>query len=259
MKKLFIILLLFVSVAGKAQMIVSDSVKRSSLGIEVTYRLYKADPPSDNYVIFLHGAGEKGPVDGTELYEVERHGYPKHAKNGFKFPFNIIAPQSAVDHRNLMKTFPAYVKLKYKAKVIIVTGLSLGGYGSYDAELYDKLCIVDAIAPVCGAGRPTLMSEYPSTMVAWHFHGDADQTVRWSTARAFITGYNSTHGGMPIKTTIYPGVGHNSWDRAYSVTPGQDELLQWMIEICNNAPQDKPPIDIEIVKQKILEALNELK
>jgi predicted peptidase len=252
------LLLLLITVISFAQMKVSDHINESALGYPVTYRHYIPKVHSDFYLIFLHGSGEKGPIDGTLLDKVEVHGPPMHAKNGYEYPFHIIAPQSVGDHRNLMKSLPAYIKLKFNAKVIIVTGLSMGGYGTYDAAMYDKLCLVYAFAPVCGAGRSTLMSEYPSSMRMWHFHGDADPTVKWSTARAFINGYNDTHGGLDIETTIYPGVGHNSWSKAYSISPGQDQLTQRFIEWFNEAPVPDNSVKLDSLKAVIIDYIQKL-
>lgn len=215
---------------------VTDHIKENALGIDVTYRLYESEVKSDYYLIFLHGKGEIGPLDGSSLNKVEIHGYPKHAKNGYEFPFNIIAPQVTSSHKYIVKALPAYIMLKYKAKAIIVTGLSLGGFGTYDAKLMDQFELIHAIAPVCGAGNRKITESYPP-MNAWHFHGKEDDTVSWNTARAFIEGYNLLHAQKPIKVTLYPDVKHNAWDKAYSVSPGQDELLKWIIQQFNEAPK----------------------
>lgn len=250
MKQFLSILLLFVSLAGQAQMAVVPHTNEMAYNVPVCYNHYIPEVPSDYFLIFLHGSGEKGPLDGTKLSLVEKHGYPMHAKNGFKFTFNIIALQSAYDHRKAMAVFPQYIKEKFKAKVIIVTGLSMGGYGAYDALLEDRLCLIYAIAPVCGAGRLTLVKDYRNAIV-WHFHNDKDPTVAWNSAKAFIEAYNISHGGLPIKVDLYQSSSHDAWSKAYSVTPGQDQLLQqintWFAEAY------KPDFDKEVWRQKILE------
>lgn len=213
----------------------SVHINEQAFGQPVTYKLYKASVPSNYYLIFLHGTGEKGPLDGSLIDLVDKLGYPKYAKAGFEFPFNLVVPQSAGEHRNLMKFFPAYIKLKYNAQAIAVTGLSMGGYNTYDAKLYDNMDIICAIAPVCGAGRLTEVAKYPN-INAWHFHGDKDPTVSYKTAKAFIDAFNTANDGPDIRFTLYPGVAHNAWDKAYSVTPGQDELLQWIIKQFDSTP-----------------------
>ena len=61
-------------------------------------------------------------------------------------------------------------------------------------------------------------------MPSWAFHGDADTAVNVSGSRDMIEALKKA-GGEP-KYTEYPGVGHNSWDKAY----GTDELYKWLLE-----------------------------
>ena len=44
-------------------------------------------------LIFMHGAGERGNTDGSELELVAKHGYFAQAANGKDFPFVMVAPQ----------------------------------------------------------------------------------------------------------------------------------------------------------------------
>lgn len=241
MKKL-IILFLFVSLTVQAQMKITNHVGESAEGKQVLYRLYEPPVPSPYYLIVLHGAGEKGPLDGSLLSRVAKYGYPKHAHAGYPFEFNIVAAQtSESDFHDLMKVFPRYIKEKYDAKVIIVTGLSMGGYGTYFAKYLDKDNIIYAIAPICGAHSKYPASQWPE-MRAWHFHGDRDSTVPLTAATKFINAYNAVHTSQ-IRLTVYAGVAHNSWDRAYSITEGQDELLQQINAWFHEAYPLQPPRD----------------
>ena len=56
------------------------------------------------------------------------------------------------------------------------------------------------------------------------FHGDADPAVNVSGSRDMIAAIKKA-GGDP-KYTEYPGVGHNSWDKAYAT----DELYEWLLK-----------------------------
>lgn len=264
MGKLLLILLLFISLTGSAQMKITPHIKEKAFGYEFTYNLYQAkDTTCKFYLIFLHGLGEIGPIDGTQLPEVEKYAWPKAARDGHDFPFNIIAIQTSTDHRNNMKVFPTFVKFKYDADVIIVTGLSLGGFGSYDAKMYDVFDFVYAIAPVCGAGRMASIKDYPPTMRVFHFHGDADKRVRWSTARGFIETYNSTREGPDIEYVVYPGVGHDSWSQAYSLTPGKDQLYQWVLKMFAQGRSinvtDDRAAKIDSIRWIVINALDELR
>ena len=213
-------------------MIITKYLQVPALGTVFNFKHYQPIVPSNVWVVFLHGQGECGPVDGSELDRVDKNGWTKDAKAGFEFPFNIIAPQCIKDHREHIKLFPSFVKLKYNAELIFVTGLSLGGYGTYDALLHDDLQLIYAIAPVCGAGRLASVTKYRQIPI-WHFHGENDTTVSIKTAKAFIDKYNALYE-PDIRLTPYPGVGHNSWVQAYSIQSGEDHLLQqfkkWIVE-----------------------------
>jgi len=218
-------------------------------GTKINYYLIRPVVPSPIYLIFLHGIGEIGPIDGSNLAEVLKHGWPLHAKNGFEFTFNMIVPQVATNHTNLMKILPPYVKLKYNASGVFVTGLSLGGKGTYEAVLYDTLGIINAVMPVCGTGSLTKVDSY-GRMKAFHIHGEDDTVVYWKTAKAFIDKYNEK-AVWPIKYHVYPGVKHDVWIQAYSIKPGEDELLQWFLARIEEVPTS--PVNTDALKEKIIE------
>ena len=103
-----------------------------------------------------------------------------------------------------------------------LTGLSMGGYGtwSFAAANPDRWA---AIAPICGGGNPDIAKKIKD-IPCWNFHGDADKSVNVEQSRKLIAALKEA-GGNPIYTE-YPGVGHNSWDKAY----GTDELYKWLLE-----------------------------
>lgn len=233
-------------------MTITTHIGEDFCGYNVNYILYKAVPASDYYLIFLHGKGEIGPADGSLLPKVEKLGYPMHAKNGFPFNFNIIAPQAVTNHNQHRRFLPQYVKEKYKAKVIIITGLSMGGFGAIETMYYDRLKLVYACAVVCGSGSLPLAVSYPE-MKCWQFHGDSDTTVNYRTSKAFIDKYNLTHTAK-IRWTLYPGVGHNAWDKAYSIKAGEDELLQQIMVWFNEAPKEPNCDEIKRAVQIFLQS-----
>lgn len=264
MKKIILGLLIIISLVSQAQMIRTEH-KEIIFGSTINYVLYQPKVPSDCWLIFLHGAGERGPIDGSKLDLVDRHGPPKHAKAGFEYPFNIIAPQCVTSFAQIKHIMAAFVKLKHKARVIYVTGLSLGGGGTWDMKQNDIFGIVDGIAPICGGGSPVtingvkvpfteLIKKWPQVN-GWAFHGDNDGTVSYKQSTSAVDAYNSTHTNI-FKITIYPGVGHNSWDKAYSITPGQDELYQWLKDQFESYPKESKPFDIEKFKIRLDSLVN---
>ncbi len=103
---------------------------------------------------------------------------------------------------------------------IYVTGLSMGGYGTWEfGQRYSD--ITAAIAPVCGGGDPRL-AERIKHIPVWAFHGDKDGVVK-VTETTKVTDALKKAGAQP-KVTIYEGVGHDSWRPAYR----EKDLLKWM-------------------------------
>jgi predicted peptidase len=188
---------------------------------------YKADKEFP-LILFLHGAGSTGD-DGQ-----------KQAKGGIakairdkkeKFPFIVIMPQAKTkgwkaDNDNGKRALAILeeVQKDYKTdkKRVYLTGLSMGGFGtwSFAAAYPDRFA---AIAPICGGGNPKTAGKFKD-LPCWCFHGDADKTVSVEKSREMINALKAA-GGSP-KYTEYPGVDHNSWDRAY----GNAELYTWFLK-----------------------------
>ena len=103
---------------------------------------------------------------------------------------------------------------------IYITGLSMGGFGTYDAiERYPHLFA--AAVPVCGGGDITKASSI-AHIPLWIFHGAEDAAVdpTYSISMAAALMKAGAHPGL----TIYPESGHFSWLGAYS-----DPLLyEWL-------------------------------
>jgi len=178
-------------------------------------------------ILFLHGAGETG-TDGE-----------KQAKQGIgnairklekTFPCIVVFPQSQkrtwqADSDDAQRALEilANTQKEYKvdAKRIYLSGLSMGGYGTWSLAVKhpDRWA---AIVPICGRGDPS-MAEKIKDVPCWAFHGDKDTAVKVEGSRDMIEAIKKA-GGMP-KYTEYPGVGHNSWDAAY----GTKELYDWLL------------------------------
>jgi dienelactone hydrolase len=204
-------------------------------------------------VIFLHGLGERGPctTDIAKLKAgispVERNGPPKYTKAGTQFPFILISPQL----KNNYTDWPtAYVNevieycktyLRIDEKRIYLTGLSLGGGGTWTTSLtYPKLFA--AIAPVCGSRNsvPKACILSSENMPVWAFHGDADTTIP---VYRTISMVNAINACMPApkplaKITIYPGVSHSGcWNNAYKPdhTVHNPNIYDWLLSYVNTS------------------------
>jgi predicted peptidase len=220
-----------------------NRVFKGADGAEAKYVLfaphdYKGDKPYP-VILFLHGAGETG-TDGKKQAAVGLG--PAIKKQEKTFPFIAVFPQSQKrtwqadsDDANRALAILAEIEKQYKVdpKRVYLTGLSMGGFGTWSlaAKHPDKWA---AIAPICGgavrakddgaAEKLKAVAEKIKHIPCWCFHGDADKAVPVQLSRDIIKALKDA-GGSP-KYDEYPGVPHNSWDRAY----GTAELYDWMLK-----------------------------
>ena len=175
-------------------------------------------------MLFLHGAGERG--DGN-LDLVKVNGPPKQIDQGKRFPCIVVSPQCEAEswwEASQLSALLDYIEANYRVdkKRIYVTGLSMGGYGTWALAQREPDRFA-AIVPVCGGGNARSV-RYAKKITApiWAFHGAKDTVVPVSELTEMQTALKDV--GIDIKTTIYPEVGHGSWVNAYD-TP---ELYEWM-------------------------------
>ncbi|AOM79151.1 prolyl oligopeptidase family serine peptidase [Pedobacter steynii] len=171
-------------------------------------------------VLFLHGSGERG----NDLEKVKVNGLPKLVEAGKKFPFILVSPQAEEgwESKDLMRLMRSLQK-KYRIDEdrLYLTGLSMGGYGSWDMAIkYPGLFA--AVVPVCGGGDPSkvwIMRHTPT----WVFHGAKDDVVPLRASQEMVDAlrpYNPS-----VKFTVFPEAGHDSWTDTYNT----DSLYTWML------------------------------
>ena len=178
-------------------------------------------------LLFLHGSGEtkggtKQPVDV---------GIATAIKKRPDFPFIVVIPQSEKrtwlaksddGHRALAILDEVMNDYSTDEDRVILTGLSMGGFGTWSLGFAEKDRWA-ALVPICGGGDPRNGAALKG-MPIWCFHGGADNVVPAKLSHDMIDAIKKA-GGDP-KYTEYDGVGHNSWDEAYST----DELYTWMLK-----------------------------
>ncbi len=174
-------------------------------------------------MLFLHGGGERG--DDLEL--VKMHGPPKLIAAGREFPFIVLSPQCPQDREwepiELIALLDD-VSRQYKVDPdrIYVTGLSMGGFGSWRLAAYAPHRLA-AIAPICGGGEKHWAKKLPHLAV-WAFHGAKDPGVPVERSQQMIDALKEK-GGHP-RLTIYPDAEHDSWTETYA----NPELYEWLLE-----------------------------
>jgi predicted peptidase len=192
-------------------------------------------------VVFLHGSGERGADNEKQMSDC----IPQFAskENRENYPCFLIAPQcpenskwADVDWDADAHTLPEAMsepgrltielietitnEFSVDKKRIYITGLSMGGFGTWDliARFPDLFA---AAVPICGGADETT-AEKIKHMPIWVFHGTRDIIVRSFRSRHMVAALEKA-GGKP-KYTEFPDVGHNSWDPAYR----DPELLKWL-------------------------------
>ena len=208
---------------------VAREVKVKSSGKEVTLRFWQFVPKGYNgkknfpLMLFLHGAGERG----DKLEVVKKWGPPQLVGKRKDFPFVLISPQCP--RGTLWKIEELYQRvntvageLKSDRQRMYVTGLSMGGFGSWLLmDKYPKLFA--AGVPICGGGKATSAKNLVDIPI-WALHGGADGGGKPALSELMIKKIKEA-GGKKAKRTIYPGVGHNSWSRAYA----NEEVYKWLL------------------------------
>lgn len=199
----------------------------TQVDVQMSYLLYlpKDYEQQESWplLLFLHGSGERG--DDLEL--VKKHGPPKLIAAGKDFPFVVVSPQCPKDRRwEPIELVALLNDLSDKYKIdhdrIYVTGLSMGGFGTWQLASYapDRLA---AIAPICGGGEKYWAKQFAHLPV-WAFHGAKDTGVPLERSQVMIDELKK-NGGNP-KLTVYPEAGHDSWTETY----GNPELYTWLLE-----------------------------
>ncbi len=192
-------------------------------------------------VVFLHGAGERGSDNEAQLV----HGIVEFCRpeNRKKYPCFLVAPQCpagkkwadvdwhAETHaltkepsepgRLVLELIAALQKEQpIDARRIYLTGLSMGGYGTWDL-LCRRPDLFAAAVPVCGGGDET-QAEKIAKIPIWVFHGALDPAVKVQRSRNMVAALQKA-GGRPLYTE-YPDEGHASWVPAYRATA----MMKWL-------------------------------
>lgn len=193
-------------------------------------------------VLFLHGAGERG--DDNEAQLAYLPSWMADAENRRRHPCFLVAPQCRKDH--------AWAEIDWKLKRplplaerptvdlaaamaaldavlatepadprrVVITGLSMGGYGTWDLACRYPGRFAAAL-PICGGGDEAVAGRL-AALPLWCFHGSADPLVPVELSRSMIAAIVAA-GGTPIYSEL-PGVGHDSWSAAYR----NPAVLDWL-------------------------------
>jgi predicted peptidase len=196
-------------------------------------------------ILFLHGSGERGS-DNRKQAEVGLGPYVR--ANAGTFPGIVVFPQAPADTEWNQLADMVFAQLEEAMREfggdpdrIYLTGLSMGGYGSWDYALREPERFA-AVVPVCGGlihpSRPSMAvaglsgEAEPYAVVAarlknvptWIFHGAQDDAVPVEYSRRMHAALRLADA-RDARYTEFPDANHNSWDPAYAQTPA---LWEWL-------------------------------
>lgn len=168
-------------------------------------------------LLFLHGRGESnGP-----LARVASWGPAKYLAAGEQLPYVVLSPQCPKsawwaddDQQKLLLALLDHAEKTWRIDTdrIVVTGLSMGGYGTW------RLCAdhpqrFAAAAPICGAGD-TAWAARLTKLPLWAWHGTDDKAVPHDKSVEMVEAIRKA-GGERVQFTSLEHIGHNSWEAAY--------------------------------------------
>jgi poly(3-hydroxybutyrate) depolymerase len=227
---------------------------KTSEGQSIPYRLLtpKDYDPNQKYplVLLLHGSGERGDDNQRQL----KHGAGAFAKEEARtrFPAFVVVPQCPAEarwvdvdwfsqdpHQPEKISAPLALALGAMDEVqkefsidperIYVTGISMGGFGTWDliTRFPERFA---AAVPICGGGDQRKIGSARAVPV-WAFHGEADAVIKVERTRDMVSALAAA-GAEPL-ATYYPATGHDSWTNAYS----EPALLPWLFAQRRGQPQ----------------------
>jgi predicted peptidase len=232
-----------------AQKTAGDVVQRSVQANGRTYPFEVFVPPGWSaqkkwpIILFLHGTGHRLEPDGKskEGSVAERFlGYQNQKEAIVVFPRCFVDEywtQPQVATMALKALGAAAREFHGDAQRTYLVGLSMGGYGTWYIASQNPRKFA-ALVVVCGGIRtpsavaiPAVNTESdPYAVTArhlrrvpvWIFHGDKDDTIPVAESRRMAEALQAL--GNQVRYTEYPGIKHNSWDRAFA----EPDFFPWL-------------------------------
>ncbi len=243
---IFLLILVANISVGQIQPVRTEPV-RNTRYLEHLPADYNSTTKSYPLLIWLHGTGERG----TNIDKVRYFGISNHIENGHDMTFNaggsgqefsfiVMSPQLDGGSWNAptIKELINHAVNTYRvdpARIYLV-GLSLGGNGVWNFIYnvnHNNPNRVAALVPIAAWGNKNIVCDLGTpTYALWGFHGENDGTITLNRGQVMIDAYNDCVPAPDQQGlfTIYSGVGHNSWSRAFRTdnslhTPNMYEWL----------------------------------
>ena len=211
--------------------------------LNICQHLYNKDQAGKPAIlVFLHGIGERGDnnlaqneLGVSDIVKNIRDQKQKVVLITCQCPSSELwAPLHRVGSGAALQPLPSkstgLIPDMIEAKIkefdadpdrIYITGLSMGGYGTWDT-ISRRPDLFAAAIPICGGADPA-QAPVLKNMAISIFHGDRDNLVPTNLSREMFKALEDA-GNKNVKLTIYEGVEHNSWEKAYA----DPETFKWL-------------------------------
>lgn len=173
-------------------------------------------------LLFLHGAGERG----SDLWQVRVHGPAKMIDAGMDIPMIVVSPQCPADQWwdvEVLSRLVDAIQVTHRVDPsrLYVTGLSMGGYGTW--ELIGRFPgRFAAAAPICGGGNPAL-ARHMADVPLWVVHGDKDEAVRLPESERMVEAVKRSGG--TVRFDVIKDGGHDVWTDFYA----DPKVYKWFL------------------------------
>lgn len=216
-------------------------------GYSIPYNLFLPEDYNETtyypVILFLHGAGERGTDNAVQVNEYLPALFETRPE--LLSQTIIIAPQCPTEDQwvntpwengnysvdeipesNALNT--ALHLLEYVVSTyggdrcrIYITGLSMGGFGTWDAIMRHEEIFAAAV-PICGGADPSkaeVLKDFPIVT----YHCTSDRVVPANGTKDMVKAIRATKN-KNIKFNILSGIGHGAWNVA-----GVDgEMIDWL-------------------------------
>jgi predicted peptidase len=216
-------------------------------GLALPYRLFvprecSAQTPC-GLLVFLHGAGERGNDNRAQLKNRALAWTTKEAQA--EHPTIVVYPQCPSDMQWVDSPWDVVTysiakvpvsrpmtavlqlltllaqQLPVDGRRLLVTGLSMGGFGTFDMVARHPGMFAGAVA-LCGGGDPSQALALRDVPL-WIFHGDSDPAVPVKGSRRMVQALREV--GSATQYTEIAGGGHDVWNVAYK----DPDVLRWLL------------------------------
>lgn len=190
-------------------------------------KYYHSDTSNYPLVIYLHGGSQKG----NDLEKLKIYGLPFLVDQGKEFDFIMVAPQCPEAEywstENWFDSLYNSVTADYRIDKsrVYVTGISMGGYGTYIAAL-DNPDKITAILPLCGGindndiSRICTIKQIPILT----YHGTADDQIALHETERIVDLLTECNGNITFHRL--EGEGHGI-QYIYETNP---EIYDWLLK-----------------------------